>query len=321
MDIKEKWAAKLRAQMDQRVAATFPDPATKGVRPDAVMKTLDELFTLTTQYRAGRAYAQLLRFSARFRRYSPYNALLVHAQMPGATYVAPPSRWLAEYGRQIKPAARPIVVLRPGGPVMFVFDVKDTEPGPNARPMPEGVLAPFAARGSPAGRQLHLTVANAKRDGVRVSWREEGSQSAGSIRSATGAARFLVFEHGVRKPRRVRVPLRYELLGNRDLATESRYATVVHELAHLYCGHLGTPDDRWWPDRRGVPSNVMELEAESVSYLVCRRFGVDSSSASYLARYLRDNEPLPDISLERVMVAAGLVEDMSTGSMPPRGHR
>ena len=267
------------------------------------------------------AYAQLLRFTARFRRYSPYNALLVHVQMPGATYVAPPSRWLAEYGRQIKPGARPIVVLRPRGPVMFVFDVKDTEPGPNAKPIPEGVLAPFAARGSPVGRQLRLAIANAKRDGVRVSLREEGSQSAGSIRSATGAARFIVFEHGVRKPRRVRVPLRYELLMNRDLATESRYATVVHELAHLYCGHLGTPDDRWWPDRRGVPPDVMELEAESVSYLVCRRFGVDSSSASYLARYLRDNKPLPDISLERVMVAAGLVEDMSTRSLPPRGHR
>ena len=31
-------------------------------------------------------------FTARFRRYSPYNALLIHAQMPGATFVAPPSR-------------------------------------------------------------------------------------------------------------------------------------------------------------------------------------------------------------------------------------
>ena len=321
MDLKEKWAARLRAQVDQREAVASPDPPSKDLPLDAVKKALDELFTLTSQYRTGRAYAQLLRFTARFRAYSPYNALLVHAQMPGATYVAPPSRWLAEYGRQIKPGARPIVVLRPRGPVMFVFDVKDTEPGPNAKPLPEGVLAPFAARGRPVDRQLRLVIANAKRDGVRVSLREEGSQSAGSIRSASGAARFLEFKHGVRNPRRVRVPLRYELLMNRDLATESQYATVVHELAHLYCGHLGTPDERWWPDRHGVPHIVEELEAESVSYIVCRRFGVESSSASYLAGYLRDNERLPDISLERVMVIARLVEGMSTRSMRPRGHR
>ncbi|MDE0193681.1 MAG: hypothetical protein OXQ90_20205 [Gammaproteobacteria bacterium] len=319
MDIKEKWAAGLRSQMVQREAGASPGTRSEEPVPlDSFKETLDELFTLTSQYRTGRAYAQLLRFTARFRSYSPYNALLVHTQMPGATYVAPPSRWLAEYGREIRPGAHPIIVLRPGGPVMFVFDVKDTEPGPNARPIPDGVLAPFAARGSPVGSQLRLVITNAKRDGVRVSLHEEGSQSAGSIRSVSRATRTLVFKHGVRKPRRVRVPLRYELLVSRHLATESRFATVAHELAHLYCGHLGTPDDRWWPDRRHVSPHIMELEAESVSYLVCRRFGVESPAASYLARYLRDNEPVPEISLERVMVTAGLIETMSTRPMRPR---
>jgi hypothetical protein len=49
---------------------------------------------------------------------------------------------------------------------------------------------------------------------------------------------------------------------------ESRYATLVHELAHLYCGHLGTPDDGWWPDRQNLSLTVCEFEAESVSDLV-----------------------------------------------------
>lgn len=321
MDIKEKWAAGLRAQVARSKAGDFPDTGRREafVDPDTTRKALDELFTLTSQYRASRLYAQLLRFTARFRQYSPYNALLIHAQMPGATYVAPPSRWLAEYGRLIKPGARPIVALRPRGPVFFVFDVKDTEPGPNAKTLPESVLSPFAARGRPVDAQLCLVTANSRRDGVRVSIREEGSQSAGSIRLAASDAQFLTFDYGVRKPRRTRVPLRYELLVNRGLATESRFATVAHELAHLYCGHLGTTDDRWWPDRRNVPSDATELEAESVAYLVCRRFGVDSASAAYLAGYLRDNKQLPEISLERVMVAAGLIERMSTRAMPPRG--
>lgn len=320
MDIKEKWAAGLRAQMARSRDGASPDTDKREgpLDPDATRKALDELFTLTSQYRSSRAYAQLLRFTARFRRYSPYNALLIHAQMPGATYVAPPSRWLAEYGRLIKPGARPIVALRPRGPVFFVFDVKDTAPGPNAKPLPDSVLAPFAGRGRAVGPQLRRVTDNSKGDGVRVSVREEGSQSAGSIRPAASNARPLMFDHGVRKPRRIRVPLRYELFVNRALATESRFATVAHELAHLYCGHLGTPDGRWWPDRRHVPSDAMELEAESVAYLVCRRFGVDSASAAYLAGYLRDSKQLPNISLERVMVAAGLIEAMSKRAMPPR---
>ena len=38
---------------------------------------------------------------------------------------------------------------------------------------------------------------------------------------------------------------------NDDLSPESRYVTLAHELGHLYCGHLGTPNEKWWPDRRG----------------------------------------------------------------------
>ena len=91
MDIKEKWAARLRAQVARSRATASPERKSVGsFERDATKKALDELFTLTSHYRSSRAYAQLLRFTARFRAYSPYNALLVHAQMPGATYVAPP---------------------------------------------------------------------------------------------------------------------------------------------------------------------------------------------------------------------------------------
>ena len=59
---------------------------------------------------------------------------------------------------------------------------------------------------------------------------------------------------------------------------ESRYATLVHELAHLYLGHLGTPSHHWWPDRARLVPEVKEFEAESVSYLVCGRAGIDTGN-------------------------------------------
>jgi hypothetical protein len=90
-------------------------------------KALDQLFTLTKQYEWSGAYLDLLRFIGRFRFYSPYNAMLVHVQMPGATFVASASRWLTKYSRRIRTGAHPIVILQPKGPVMFVFDDRNGE--------------------------------------------------------------------------------------------------------------------------------------------------------------------------------------------------
>jgi hypothetical protein len=97
---------------------------------DNAKGALDELFSLTFQYKTSKAYQDLLQFVGRFGFYSPFNAMLVHIQMPGARYVASPYRWLCDYGRKIKPGARPLVILKPMGPVMFVFDVSDTEGKP-----------------------------------------------------------------------------------------------------------------------------------------------------------------------------------------------
>jgi hypothetical protein len=101
------------------------------------------------------------------------------------------------------------------------------------------------------------------------------------------------------------VPVRYELLLNDGLSREASYATLVHELAHLYCGHLGTPNENWWPDRRGLDVSRREFEAESVCYLVCGRAGIDNPSDKYLAGYMQENSTVPDISLECVMTTAG----------------
>lgn len=142
---------------------------------------IDELFNLAKKDHSSKSYWELMRFITNFRSYSPYNAMLVHIQMPGARYVAPPNRWIKKYGRKIKPNARPLVILKPMGPVMFVFDVSDTEPGVNPVPLPPEVENPFEVRYGNVGGELERTIENAKRDGVQILLQKEGSQSAGSI--------------------------------------------------------------------------------------------------------------------------------------------
>src|SRR6202795_791480 len=110
---------------------------------DSARAALDELFTLAGKYTSSDAYLELMRFVGRFRFYSPFNAMLIYVQMPGALFVCTALRWRRDYHRQIKIGARPIVILQPRGPILFVFDVSDTAPLPNARPLPIRVEDPF----------------------------------------------------------------------------------------------------------------------------------------------------------------------------------
>jgi hypothetical protein len=111
----------------------------RGVAPSDLVSAraaLDELFTLARKYNSSYEYLELVRFVGRFRFYSPFNAMLIYTQMPGARFVCTALRWERDYRREIKIGARPIVILQPMGPILFVFDVSDTAPLPNARPLP-----------------------------------------------------------------------------------------------------------------------------------------------------------------------------------------
>jgi len=276
---------------------------------------LDELFQNARQYQSSESYGELVDFIARFPSYAPYNGLLLHIQRPGAVYVASAHRWMAQYGRFIKPGARPLVILQRGGPVMFVFDVTDTEPGKNSQPLPREIEKPFEVRRGRLGGELERMIGNVVRDGVRVQFGKEGSQAAGFIRAVFGGHLPLQFRTGEDKegnPIYAEIPLKYDLLVNEDLNREARFATITHELGHLYCGHLGIPSKKWkgWPDRMGLLREVAEFEAESISYLVCQRLHVDNPSEVYLATFMEHNQEIPSIRIELVMKAAGYIEQM-----------
>lgn len=280
---------------------------------------LDELFTHAHRYKTTEEFRHLLDYVARFRFYSPYNAMLVHVQMAGATFVATPSRWASGYRRAIKPTARPLVMLQPRGPVMFVYDVSDTEPMDDPPiPLPPNVLNPFEVHEGSIGTELTQTIQNCLRDGIKVESCKQGSQNAGSIQTVSGGTslQFQIASRPVVKY--VAVPRRYHLLMNDAHTNEEQYATLVHELAHLYCGHLGTPNSDWWPERRGRGNDLNELEAESVCFLVCERLGIRCRSAEYLSAYVKAVPETPPISLDCILKAAGVIEQMGKARLKPR---
>jgi hypothetical protein len=149
--------------------------------------------------------------------------MLIHAQMPGAQFVCTALRWRREYHREIKIGARPIVILQPMGPILFVFDVSDTASLPNAHPLPIRVEDPFQVRSGKVRGRFALTVENAKRDGVRVCESADGSQRAGCIQWAAAGQHlnFVVTKKLTSKPRQI--PLWLELLLNGNLQQKTNH--------------------------------------------------------------------------------------------------
>ena len=122
---------------------------------------LNELYLQSAQYRTSAAYYSLMKFIARFPRYSPYNCMLLHIQNPEATYVATPNQWMKRFKRSIMPAARPLLIIAPNCPVLFVYDLADTE----GDELPETWQNPFEARGKLDRALWERTLVNCRQDG------------------------------------------------------------------------------------------------------------------------------------------------------------
>ena len=244
----------------------------------ASLSDLDGLYHTTLNFRSSVEYAKLLHYVAQFREYKPFNLFLVKLQQPGSGYVAIPTDWRRRFGREIKRDARPIVILRPFGPVMCVYDANDTvgkTPIPNA-------FEPFRATGNLDPGIWTKTVLNAADIGIGIETVVWPTNEAGRA--------FRVNTHKKDRPK-------FGIEINRNLDPAARYITLVHELAHVLCGHCGSTRKDGRDDRSGVTKNVREFEAESVAYLVCARQRLETDHPRYLAGYVGADGLIPDIDI------------------------
>lgn len=273
---------------------------------------LDRLFAQVGSYRKSSELMALYEFLKRFPRISPYNAMLIHIQKPGSNYVASASTWLSEFNRRIKPEARPLVILWPFGPVKFVFDVSDTE---GDEPFPEVLLNPFRPKGTVPKYCLDNLIESMKGDGIFYAEADHGPDRAGSIEIREHAPALTV----KRNRKTFRVKCLFAVVANKNHNVTTRFATILHELGHLYCGHLGSAKAKWLPHRAHLGRNVREFEAESVCWLICERMGLENPSAAYLSSYTAENTTIPvGFSIDKVLKAAGIIESMIQTKKRPR---
>ncbi len=60
------------------------------------------------------------------------------------------------------------------------------------------------------------------------------------------------------------------------------------------------------------PVITEEFEAETVSFMVCQRQGIQTTSPEYLSQFVKDHADIPAISTESVTKAAALIVSMSS---------
>lgn len=258
---------------------------------------VNELIESALAYHTPERLEELMKFASRMPRYAPYNAMLLHIQHPKARYIASAAEW-AEMGLKVRPGARPLVVLKIMGPVRFVFDVSDT----HGSPLPPSVQAeiedPFAAKGEITDHVWShlLDLCDAMR--IRVAEAVLDPDLAGFVK------------HGP--------PGMYDLILNDSHDRAVQFATLAHELGHLFCGHLGRTDTDFWDNRSDEDKTTREMEAEAVAYLVASRRKLQTASSKYLSGYLRPGTVLPKFSLEHILKAAGAIEEMVDGKLPSR---
>ena len=241
------------------------------------LAALDDLFLRSTRYRNSRDYFNLLKFINRFPKLSSFNAFLIHTQNSGIEIVLSVFQW-TKYGRTINYKAKPLVILVPFGLVSFVYDIADTL----GDPIPPGLLNPFTTARIFKNTILYNTVRNCSKENIKCSEMQ------------------------------VLIKGDFSITINSSYSDNEKYSTSIHELAHIFCGRLGISKTSWWKSRITLNNSAVEIESESVPFLVCKGVGLQTSSESYFSTYIHKNKEIPSISFDTILAVSGYIEKMGT---------
>lgn len=240
---------------------------------DRVAELTDKLQAGVADYLRSDRYKQLLDTFSRFYRYSTNNSILIALQNPAATQVASYTTWqsLGRYpvkgthGMQIICPApyhhkemrdvtdpdtgathkEEVTVQRMGFRAATVFDVSQTD----GKPLPE--VAP-ALDGDIADNDLIAAVKDAVPPGISV-----------VVGPVSGAAK----GYFSRTEREIRV--------KDGMSGRQTLKTLIHETAHSLLHDSKSAD----AEKTSVEDK--EIQAESVAYVICQHYGIDTGDYSF----------------------------------------
>ncbi len=261
---------------------------------------IENLFERSWHFRNSEEFLKFFKFISGFHHYSRYNALLVYLQNDAVTFFGGISYWKNKFNRTVIQNAKPHLILAPKGPVMLVYDIMDTHGEETPEEFLEKGLGrkPFDVKGLFGKKDFQLVIEKVQDWGIDISFKSLSYFKSGEVIPG--------WTHNL------------EIVLKKKASNEINFATLIHELAHLFLGHTG----HMYLFKKGtkrqtvllnrmLSKSASELEAETVSYLVCKRLGLEKSSVEYLAAYIEnEEEDLKQFEYELVVKTADKIEKM-----------
>ena len=249
--------------------------------------------------KSDKEFIGFMNFLSKFSHYSAFNSTLVYIQNKNVVYYGSKGFWKKNFKRSVKENAKPYIILRPFTPVILVYDVMDTD---GEIPLDEFMkqALPFeiySVKGDFNEDVYNRLLKNINKWNIKISSENMEYFQGGKVFVDDNTANIVTNEFDLKK---------------------KRFIIVLHELAHILLGHLGIKSLETKPvldknsktekiryinllDRGYLNRNKMELEAETVVFIVTKWLGLTTNSADYLAIYITDKNNIYDFNYEFVI--------------------
>ena len=288
---------------------------------ERIQQTTEKLEQGILDFLSGDQYQNYLKVMSKFHNYSYSNSILIAMQRPNATHLAGYVGWQNKFKRQVLAGENGIKIFAPA-PITQVVEKERLDPDTNLPILDEN--------GDPVKDTVEIKLPNYK-----VVTVFDVSQTYGEplpeleIPDLTGnVAEYENFLEAIR--RTADVPIGFEPIEGEShgyfIPAEQRIAikegmseaqtlkTAIHELAHSRLHNMDQNSRD--PKIKGKDRNTKEVEAESIAFVVCSHFGLDTGDYSfgYIGTWSSGKE-LPELksSLQTIRSAAtGIITEIES---------
>ena len=299
--------------------------------PEKPGKNREQLKEITDRIEAGirdifesgdmEKYRNYLRTMSRFHNYSLNNQALIHLQRPDATLVAGYNRWRDKFSRHVLRGEKGITII---APTPYKKKIEQEKLDPDTR------LPILDADGKIITEEKEIEIPMFRPvkvfDYAQTDGKPLPERVASPVANLTGSVEnYEAFMEALRRSSPVPVevkPLSADMDGyfspksqsitlREGMSEVQTVSAAVHEIAHAKLHNYGLQQAA---ERKVKSRNTEEVEAESISFMVCAYFGIETGANSfgYVATWSKNAE-LPEFraSLDTIgKTANGIITDV-----------
>lgn len=233
---------------------------------EKMKQTLDKLEAGVMEFFTSEKYITYLQVMSKFHTYSANNQVLIAMQMPEATAVAGYNSWIRNFDRHVKRGEKSITILAPMKvKIKIDTDRRDAdgkiiqEERETIKFRPVSVFDVSQTEGKPLPQIISELAGNVSRYEQLLDAARQAAPYPIEIRAVEGSAKgWCNFTQE-------------KIIIKEGMSEAQTLKTAFHETAHARI-HAGDTDKS---------REQKEVEAESIAYVVCSHFGLDTSDYTF----------------------------------------